>query len=162
MSLCLYPAGCGIEQRTATPEQPPQLVTPEEPPQLGPPATNPLQPLPEKQAPPPPSSPPPASRVPEKPPLDARGKAALAISRQAEDHLAKHQPEPAIQLLERAINLDPHNGRTYFHMARAWMMKGNQDQALEFNRLAEIHLGSDPAWQDRIAGQRNIIERMKP
>lgn len=140
------------------PEKPAQQPIPEKPLQKPIPAKPPEQRIPEK---------PPQQRIPEKPlpqqlpekqPESSRSKAALELSRKAVDHLEKRRPDAAIGLLERAINLDPQNGQTYFHMAQAWIMKGNQGQALEFNRMAEIRLGADPEWQTRISEQRKMIE----
>ncbi len=148
-------SGCSIDRRPTTPEMPPPILSPEAPPEMPPsipgPETTPQPSPPETK---------PQNRVPETPAPDARSKTALEISRQALLYLRKQQPDPAINLLERSINLNPHNGQTYFHMAQAWIMKGNQDQALEFNRMAEIQLSTDPEWRARIAAQRKIIEGM--
>ncbi len=142
----------------AAPPQPSPKPTPPPLPAAKPPeAKIPQKPLPtstpDKSAPAPPSPP--------KPPETNRAKAALELTRKAIAYLTKSQPDSAISLLERAINMDSQNGETYFYMAQAWIMKGNPDQALQFNRLAEIRLGTVPEWQARIAEQRERIQEGK-
>ncbi|MFO7555119.1 MAG: tetratricopeptide repeat protein [Desulfobacterales bacterium] len=72
--------------------------------------------------------------------------------------LEKNQPDDAIGILERALNLNPGNGRNYYYLAEAWLMKGNIEQAMEFNRLAEVYLKDDSEWLDRVIGQRKRIK----
>jgi tetratricopeptide (TPR) repeat protein len=72
--------------------------------------------------------------------------------------LEKNQPDNAIGILERALNLNPNNGRNYYYLAEAWLMKWNIGQATEFNRLAEIYLKDDSEWLNRVILQRKRIK----
>jgi len=56
------------------------------------------------------------------------------------------------------LNLNPGNGRNYYYLAEAWLMKGNIGQAMEFNRLAEVYLKDDSEWLHRVIGQRGRIK----
>ncbi len=84
--------------------------------------------------------------------------AALQLIEQGRMFLAKNQPDDAIGILERALNLNPGNGRNYYYLAEAWLMKDNIEQATEFNRLAEIYLKDDSEWLDRVIQQRERIK----
>ena len=91
------------------------------------------------------------------PPAEApkpRMLASLELTRQAEKLIQDRDADGAIRLLERAIVIDPTNGRNYYYLSEAWRMKGNIDQAVKFNELADIHLSGDPEWQSRIADQK--------
>ncbi|MFH0729096.1 MAG: tetratricopeptide repeat protein [Pseudomonadota bacterium] len=87
--------------------------------------------------------------------------AALALSDQGQAHLKNGKPDEAIRVLERAVNLHPRNGETYYYLAEAWFMKGNAAQAKEFNHLAAIHIKADPEWGSRIQSQRVRINKLK-
>lgn len=91
-----------------------------------------------------------------------RAIAALTLSDQARALLEQDKPDQAIRLLERAINLHPQNGEAYYYLAEAWLRKGNFDQALEFNRLADLYFKDDNSWLQRIAFQKNRIHRLQP
>jgi cytochrome c-type biogenesis protein CcmH/NrfG len=71
---------------------------------------------------------------------------------------ADDQPDDAIGILERSLNLNPDNGRNYYYLAEAWLMKWNIGQATEFNRLAEIYLKDDSEWLNRVKLQRERIK----
>ncbi len=92
--------------------------------------------------------------------VNARSNASDALLVQACQQLDHNKPDDAIDLLERAIALNPKEGRTYYYLARGWMMKGNADQASEFNTLAELYLGYDPEWLEKITEQKNNIHQM--
>jgi len=94
--------------------------------------------------------------APEKP--SPRALAALQLTEQGRMFLEKNQPDDAIGILERALNLNPGNGRNYYYLAEAWLMKGNIGQAMEFNRLAEVYLKDDSEWLHRVIGQRGRIK----
>jgi predicted Zn-dependent protease len=93
--------------------------------------------------------------------VNARSNASAALLVQACERLDNSKPDDAIDLLERAIALDPKEGRIYYYLARSWVMKGNAGQALEFNSLAEIYLGNDPEWHKKITEQKNDIHQME-
>ncbi len=94
----------------------------------------------------------------EKPVLSPRALAALQLTEQGRMFLEKNQPDNAIGILERALNLNPNNGRNYYYLAEAWLMKWNIGQATEFNRLAEIYLKDDSEWLNRVILQRKRIK----
>ena len=96
-----------------------------------------------------------AVKAPEQP--GSRAMAALQLTEQGRMFLEKDNPDHAIRLLERAINLDPKNGQNYYFLSKAWLMKGDIAQAAEFNRLAEIYLGVDDKWRDKVLWQKKRI-----
>ncbi|MBW2602882.1 MAG: tetratricopeptide repeat protein [Deltaproteobacteria bacterium] len=94
----------------------------------------------------------------EKSGLSPRALAALQLTEQGRMFLENNQPDDAIGILERALNLNPDNGRNYYYLAEAWLMKWNIGQAREFNRLAEIYLKDDSKWLYRVILQRERIK----
>jgi len=94
----------------------------------------------------------------EKPGPSPRVLAALQLTEQGRMFLENNQPDDAIGILERALNLNPNNGRNYYYLAEAWLMKWNIGQATEFNRLAEIYLKDDSEWLYRVILQRERIK----
>jgi tetratricopeptide (TPR) repeat protein len=94
----------------------------------------------------------------EEPGLSPRALAALQLTEQGRMFLENNQPDDAIGILERALNLNPNNGRNYYYLAEAWLMKWNIEQATEFNRLAEIYLKDDSEWLSRVILQRERIK----
>jgi len=94
----------------------------------------------------------------EKPGLSPRALAALQLTEQGRMFLENNQPDDAIGILERALNLNPNNGRNYYYLAEAWLMKWNIGQATEFNRLAEIYLKDDSEWLYRVKLQKERIK----
>jgi predicted Zn-dependent protease len=94
--------------------------------------------------------------------LSPRALAALQLTEQGRMFLENQQPDDAIGILERALNLNPDNGRNYYYLAEAWLMKGNMDQAGEFNRLAGIYLKDDNEWVQRVIHQRERMMGKRP
>jgi predicted Zn-dependent protease len=94
----------------------------------------------------------------EKTDIAPRVLAALQLTDQGRMFLENNRPDDAIGILERALNLNPDNGRNYYYLAEAWLMKGNIGQATEFNRLAEIYLKDDSEWLSRVILQRERIK----
>ena len=90
--------------------------------------------------------------------INPRVLAALQLTEQGRIFLENNQPDDAIGILERALNLNPDNGKNYYYLAEAWLMKGNIDQAAEFNRLAEIYLKDDSEWLNRVILQKERIK----
>jgi tetratricopeptide (TPR) repeat protein len=90
--------------------------------------------------------------------ISPRVLAALQLTEQGRIFLENNQPDDAIGIFERALNLNPDNGRNYYYLAEAWLMKGNIDQAAEFNRLAEIYLKDDSEWLNRVILQSERIK----
>lgn len=94
----------------------------------------------------------------EKTGISPRVLAALQLTEQGRIFLENNQPDDAIGILERALNLNPDNGRNYYYLAEAWLMKNNIGQAAEFNRLAEIYFKDDSEWLNRVMLQRERIK----
>ncbi len=97
--------------------------------------------------------------VPQTPkPDNAQVLAAEALVEQGRQFLAQGAPDAAIRVLERSVALDSNSGQNYYYLAEAWLVKQNAHQAREFNRLADMHLGRDPDWKNRIDRQNNRIK----
>lgn len=86
--------------------------------------------------------------------------ASLSLTEQARLLIESKQPDEAIRTLERSLNIDPDNGRSCYYLAEAWMLKGNREQAMEFNRMAGIYLEKDAAWSRKVRRQKERIENL--
>lgn len=86
--------------------------------------------------------------------------ASLQLTEQGRKLLEIKKVDDAIEVLERAMSLNPANGQNYYYLAEAWFIKGNIKQAEEFNHLASIYLEGDQGWMVRIIAQKNRIERL--
>lgn len=89
--------------------------------------------------------------------LSPRAVAALHLTEQGRIFLENQRPDEAIRILERALNLNPDNGRNYYYIAEGWLMKGNIGQAAQFNRLAEMYLKDDNEWLQKVILQKKRI-----
>jgi len=69
--------------------------------------------------------------------------------------------DDAISTFERSLTLDPVNGRAYYYLSEAWLLKGNTIQAKEFNRLAGLHLAGDVSWSRPVIEQRERISQIR-
>ena len=87
--------------------------------------------------------------------------ASLQLTDQGRRLLEDRQPDKAIRVLEQAVSLHPTNGRNYYYLSEAWLLKGSAAQAKEFNHLAEIHLIEDSAWMIRVAQQMDRIAELE-
>ncbi|MGD8269513.1 MAG: hypothetical protein PVG81_03465 [Desulfobacterales bacterium] len=97
--------------------------------------------------------------VPQTPkPDNAQVLAAEALVEQGRQFLAQGAPDAAIRVLERSVALDSNSGQNFYYLAEAWLVKQNAHQAREFNRLADMHLGRDPDWKNRIDRQNDRIK----
>lgn len=85
--------------------------------------------------------------------------ASLRLTEQGRLLLESGKPDDAIRVLERAINLNPSNGQNYYYLSEAWLLKGNLNQAQEFNRIADLYLRGDPEWVKRVMVQKEEIRR---
>jgi Flp pilus assembly protein TadD len=94
-------------------------------------------------------------------PATPRVLASLQLTEQGRSLLNKGQPDAAIRVLERAINLNPGNGENYYYLSESWLQKGEAKQAKEFNHLAEIYLTEYPDWTVRIARQKDKIHELE-
>jgi predicted Zn-dependent protease len=91
-----------------------------------------------------------------------RAIASLQLTEQARVLLQQDRSDDAISLLERAISLNPSDGRNYYYMAEAWLHKRNMAQAREFNRLAEIYLEENDDWIVKTSRQKERIRGALP
>lgn len=120
-------------------------------------------------SPPPPSPPsPPAETMVQKkeqvPPREngsPRAVASLRLTEQARVLIEQGKVDEAITTLERAMNVNPSNGRNYYYLAEAWLKKRNPSQAIEFNRLAAMYLKDEPDWMSRVRDQQDRIGKFR-
>ena len=84
--------------------------------------------------------------------------ASLRLTEQGRILIESRKPDQAVRILERGVILDPDNGRNYFYLSEAWLLKGDISQAIEFNRLASMYLREDIDWARRVEDQRKRIE----
>jgi tetratricopeptide (TPR) repeat protein len=160
MGLALvFLTGCSILAPKPAPEPEKTEVsrhtTPKESPEPAPKAV---------EKPPTPTPPPSKKETPAAPPaaqLSPMALAAVTFSQQGQVYLKNRKPDEAIRVLERAVNLNPRNGENYYHLAEAWIMKGNAAQAGEFNHLAEIYMKADPEGMGRVQAQKERINKLK-
>lgn len=82
----------------------------------------------------------------------------LSLVDQGRAYLKQDRPDAAIRVLERAVNINPQRGESYYYLAQAWLMKENFSQALEYNRLASNYLGTDSQWARLVQDQRRTID----
>jgi hypothetical protein len=83
--------------------------------------------------------------------------ASLALTQQARQYIENQDADSAIRILERAVVVDPLNGQNYYYLSEAWLLKGNIDQSVKFNELAEIHLADQPRWVGIVSDQKKRI-----
>ncbi|MBU0995597.1 MAG: hypothetical protein KJ737_24145 [Proteobacteria bacterium] len=89
---------------------------------------------------------------------DPRMLASLNLTSQAEKLLNEGKYDEAINMLERSVAIHSQNGKNYFFLAEAWLMKGNINLAKEFNQLASIYLKTDSHFSKRIKDQKTKID----
>ncbi|MFO7931236.1 MAG: tetratricopeptide repeat protein [Thermodesulfobacteriota bacterium] len=92
---------------------------------------------------------------------DYRMAASSSLTRQGHELLQKDKYDRAIRVLERAVGVNPGDGRGYFYLAEAWIGKENLNQAARFNEMAILYLRDDPAWLQRARAQKERIEKRK-
>jgi hypothetical protein len=90
----------------------------------------------------------PSEKKPPQPP--PQHLASMHLVDKAKALLAQGKADPAIPLLEQAIQVDVHNGEAFFNLAKAWRMKGSRQKALQFAQKAEILFQDDPAKQKQL------------
>lgn len=84
--------------------------------------------------------------------------ASLELTREARQLIEAGRADQAIRMLERAMALDSSNGRNYYYLSEAWLLKGDTTQAGHFNELAFIYLRTDDTWRPRVLDQKNRIK----
>lgn len=90
-----------------------------------------------------------------------RAVASLRLTEQARVLIEQGKVDEAITTLERAMNVNPSNGRNYYYLAEAWLKKRNPSQAIEFNRLAAMYLKDEPDWMSRVRDQQDRIGKFR-
>lgn len=155
--IALFAAGCSMKRPAPEtfPEKPPltqkkqehiQPVSPK--PQPSKAVIQPAAPQPNREIPPPELKP------------DARMMATASLVEQGKNYLDTGKPDQALGAFERALSVYPGNGKIYYYMAEAWIMKKNKHQAHEFNRLADMYLSGDPEWRNMVADQQKHIKNL--
>lgn len=64
--------------------------------------------------------------------------ASMHLVDQGKAALAQGKPDAAISFFEKAVQVDVYSGEAFLGLARAWLMKGSRNKAIEFVRKAEI------------------------
>ncbi len=72
--------------------------------------------------------------------------ASLRMTDKARGDILDGRPDDAIQLLSRAVSIDPTNSYAYFYLGRAWLAKKNYSQAITFFNRAGMAFASNPQW----------------
>jgi len=90
----------------------------------------------------------PPDKKPQQPPPQRL--ASMHLVDKAKALLAQGKVDPAITLLEQAIQVDVHNGEAFFNLAKAWRAKGFRQKALQCAQKAEILFQDDPAKQKQL------------
>jgi tetratricopeptide (TPR) repeat protein len=146
----IFMLGFGCSLKKAPPASPPESTSAPQVKQEGIKPVSPSKPSaqPIKPAPPPEAKP------------EPRKLAAVNLVEQGKNYLDNGNPDQALGVFERALSVDPSNGKAYYYMAEAWIMKQNKRQASEFNRLAAMYLAGDRQWEDKAAGQQLRIQAM--
>ena len=135
VGLVVVLAGCVSEQQTPYPRTPAPVppTTQTRPPSQYPVPTQPTpQPVPQTPAPaqPQPSQPKPQSTV------------TLALQDEAQRAATAGDLPKAIQILERAIRIQPDSAQLWIELARCHLKEGNAAQAEQFARKALLFTGS--------------------
>ena len=86
--------------------------------------------------------------------------ASLRLTEQGKSLLESERPDDAMDMLERAVSLNPGNGENYYYLAEAWLMKHEPKQANEFNRLAGLYLRGKPDWMRKYLEQKERIQKL--
>jgi hypothetical protein len=90
-----------------------------------------------------------------------RVQASLKLTDQGRRMLDEKKPDKAIRVLEQAISLNPGDGRNYYYLSQAWLMKKFVAEARKFNYLAESHVKGDEDWMRRVARQAERITELE-
>jgi TolA-binding protein len=82
----------------------------------------------------------------------------LGLVEQARQAIADRQPDYAIRLLGRALSVDPVDPYVYFYLGRAYLDKGNYEQALTFWQRAVIGFGTNAPWLGETYGFEGLAQ----
>ena len=89
--------------------------------------------------------------------------AALRLTEDGRQRLARGDPARAIELLERAISVDARVPYAYYFLAKAHAEAGHRDRAHRFLDRAQQKLAGEPYWRSEVDGLRGklLIEEGK-
>jgi hypothetical protein len=134
VGLVVVLAGCVTEQQEPYPRGPaPVPPTSQTRPPQYPPSTQPApQPIPQT----------PVPGQPEPPQPKPQSTVTLALQNEAERAATAGDLPKAIQILERAIRIQPDNAQLWIELARCHLKEGNAAQAEQFARKALLFTGS--------------------
>jgi tetratricopeptide (TPR) repeat protein len=159
LPIALAFAGCGARSPETAPESPPQVavIKPEAPAKPSRPdlREEPLEPR--RGAAPPRADTPSGSLRSGAPPQVV---AATRLAEEGHARLEAGDAEGALDILERAVALDPNNAFAYQYLAEAYLGLERYDQALTFaDRAAALGTTVPPVWRSRtFALQGQILE----
>ncbi|MGA8262721.1 MAG: tetratricopeptide repeat protein [Arenicellales bacterium] len=110
----------------------------------------------------PPGHVPPATPAPAVPAQPAPSSPAVVeLSGQARQALEQHRYDEAVQLLERAIDIEPRNGGLWHEMAQVRYAQGSYEQAIQLARRSNALPGTDPGLKAKndelIKASRNAL-----
>lgn len=95
------------------------------------------------------------------PPEELDSPAAVELSTRAGEALAGGHFDQAAQLLERAIRIEPRNGRLWYELARVRYEQGNYEQAMQLanrsNALPNTGAGLKTKNDQLIAASRSAL-----
>lgn len=92
--------------------------------------------------------------IPPPPPVERVGTPKRSASRslieEGNSLLKQKDYDKALRLFENAIQVDPENGIAYFYAAKANVLRGKPESALGFLDKAQLLMGHDEKWQQKI------------
>jgi len=92
--------------------------------------------------------------IPPPPPVERVGTPKRSASRSLIDEgislLQQKDYDKALRSFENAIQVDPENGIAYFYAAKANVQRGKPESALGFLDKAELLMGHDEKWKQKI------------
>ena len=98
-------------------------------------------------------------RKTEVPRQDSRLVTSLNLTSIGERYIREGRYDDAISVLEKSVAVYAQNGENYYHLAEAWLRKGNFSLAREFNQLAAIYLKEDKGNYQRVIEQKRTIDK---
>jgi len=134
VGLVVVLTGCVTEQQGPYPRGPAPVppTTQTRPPQYPPPTQPAPQPIPQT----------PVPAQPQQPQPKPQSTVTLALQNEAERAATAGDLPKAIQILERAIRIQPDSAQLWIELARCHLKEGNAAQAEQFARKALLFTGS--------------------
>lgn len=92
--------------------------------------------------------------IPPPPPVERVGTPKRGASQSLIDEglrlLQRENYDKALRSFESAIQIDPENGIAYYYAAKANVLRGKPESALGFLDKAELLMGHDEKWKQKI------------